>query len=229
MRAPLLLALVLTAAPALADAPRFLHRDAACKPVAKVQFLDCQVFFEYSCPAVEGIDGPLWREEIFGPDGLAEVSTSTENGVVVEDFATDGSYLATSDQKTNRGPTLAEVLSAGKGSFRQELSLVVNGKPGKGRLQLEIASADRSVTLGGQVAQVFQGAQVSDLPEPAGRVQSTFLAYIFPDLQMVISGERLSGTNYRPDEAPHRPMGLSLPGAEEFVNTTPAFCGGKSS
>ncbi len=225
----LTLALILAAAPAAAEAPRFLKRDAACEPVAKLQFLDCEVDVVYRCPAVDGTKGPLWREETYGPDGLSDISTSTSDGLMLEDVATDGSIFTTSTPAQHKATPFAEVLATGKGAFSQKMSVMLMGKAGKGKMALNVADKGETVTLGGLTARVFTGTQQVELPDPVGKIQSTFLVYLFPDSGMVISGERLSGTLYRPDAPPHRPIALSLPGADDFVKTTPAFCGGKSS
>ena len=216
-------------AAAWAEGPRYVKRDAACTPVAVVQFLDCTVDVAYRCPSVPGLGGTVWREESFDANGLASVDVSTSDGVMIESLEADGSYYLEGDPKHFTITPLSKVIATGKGRFSSRLSIVMGGKKAPVTMSLSVASQGKTVALGPEKAQLFQGKQVTDYPQPIGHVETTFLIYVLPDLGLVISGEKTAGTLFHSDEAPHRPMGLSLPATEEDVTTTPAFCGQKLS
>lgn len=224
----ILLTLALTAGLPLAahaEGPVPLARDPSCKPVAAVQFLDCQLDLIYRCDPVAGAKDHVFRDEFYVEGGMRSVSYSTADGWQFADLDAEGVYQMLVDPTQADVTPGAELVATGKGHFKAQGLFIMGENRGPVSFDATVTATGQTVTLSGLAATEMEVAVDAVFPPPVGPYTSLAKAYYLPDLDYSIEGESLSGTNYDPAATPHRPMSVTRPGAEGFVTTKPAFCG----
>ncbi len=230
MRTILMLTL-LSGLPSMAAAgpADMVRRDPDCAQIATVQYLDCEVAVLYSCPAPKGLAGPLIREEGYGPDGLLHFEVDTANGGMIVTGDSEGTYLIQTDRGTLQETPMDKVLLKGKGAFSSKGSVTMFGVRKPAAQSITIKATGAAPVLSGVEMRTFTADVAVTLPEPMGPSSSTFSAYLVPSLGVYLSGEVSAGTWFNPDDTPHRPMAIALPGQGGFDKFTPSFCGGSLS
>jgi hypothetical protein len=224
-----LLALPLGLTAMAAAASDLTQRDAACVHVATVQYLDCEVAVLYSCPAAKGYASPLVREEAYGENGFDHYEVDTANGGLVVTGDAAGSFVIRSDPKTLVETTLAEVIKTGRGNFEAKGSFTYLGVKKPAGQNISVKATGETMTLGGISMTTFMADVAIDLPKPMGPTTSISKAYLVPSLGLYLSGEEMSGTFFKPDTVPHRPIAIAVPGQPGFDTIKPGTCGGSLS
>lgn len=214
---------------AAAAASDLTQRDAACVHVATVQYLDCEVAVLYSCPAVKGYAGPLMREEAYGDKGYDHFEVDTANGGLVVTGDAAGSFLIRSDPRTLVETTQADLLKTGHGSFVAEGSFTLLGVKKPAGQNISLTTTGETTTLSGFTMTILQVDVALSLPKPTGPTTSVSKAYLVADLGLYLAGEEMSGTFYKADKTPHRPISISVPGHPGFETIKPGTCGGSLS
>lgn len=205
------------------------ERSPACRHIATVQYLDCEVSVLYSCPGPKTVATPLVREEAYAADGLSHYEVDTANGGMLVTGDAAGSYVIRTDAATMMETSMAKVIAAGGGSFLSKGTLAVHGITRPASQQIEIKATGETPELSGVPTVVFKADVSVDLPQPMGPSVSTSKAYLVPSLGLYLAGEATAGTFFKPQDTPHRPMSLALPGKPGFDVTKPGFCGGSLS
>ncbi len=205
------------------------RRDAACSHIATVQYLDCEVAVLYSCPAAGGVKTSLVREEAYTDQGYDHFEVDTSNGGMVVTGDAKGSYVIRSTPASLVETPLAEVIKTGKGAFVAQGSITLLGIQKPAAQKISIAATGETLTLSGQALTVFTADVTIDLPQPMGPSNSISKAYLMPSLGVYLAGEETSGTFFKPDNVPHKPMSISLPGQPGFDAIKPSTCGGSFS
>lgn len=225
------MALAVTGLPhaAAAGTPDYSQRDASCKKVATVQYLDCQVLAIYACDAMGGLAAPVYREETYDADGLYRYGIGTRDGTPIYTADPEGRLVITNRVATLSETPRAQVEKTGKGKFSAKGTMRMMGVEKPVRLSVVLKPSGKSVTLSGQTATVIDTTVNLTLPAPMGVVTSLEKTYLFPDLGIYVSGEATGGTMFKPDDTPHRPMLIQLPGQSGFDTIKPAYCGGSLS
>ena len=212
-----------------AAASDLTQRDAACNHIATVQYLDCEVAVIYSCPAVKGYSGRLMREEAYGDKGYDHFEVDTANGGLVVTGDAAGSFVIRSDPKTLVETSQAEVLKTGHGSFVAQGWFTLLGVKKPAGQKISLTSTGETMTLSGHAMTILQADVALDLPKPMGPTTSVSKAYLVPDLGLYLTGEEMSGTFYKADKTPHRPIAIFVPGQPGFETIKPSTCGGSLS
>jgi hypothetical protein len=227
----LLMAMVVIGLPFAASAGTvdLNQRDASCKKVATVQYLDCTVVAIYACGAMGGLKAPVYREESYDPDGLDRLGIATRDGTPVYSADRSGRVVITNSVASLSETPFKQVQKTGKGKFFARGTMRLMGIEKPVRLAVELSRTDKSVTLSGQNATVFDATVSLKMPAPMGLVTSLEKTYLFPDLGIYVSGEATGGTMFKPDDTPHKPMVIQLPGQSGFDTIKPAYCGGSLS
>ena len=228
MRKTVLLGL-LAGLPTVAAAADLTQRDAGCQHIATVQYLDCEVAVLYSCPAVKGLASPLVREESYTDKGLNSFEVDTANGGMVVTGDAQGSYLIRTDTPTLVETAMADVIKTGHGLFKAEGSVTMFGAKKPAGQKITVTATGETAVLNGQNMLVFTANVAIDLPAPMGPAVTVSKAYLVPSLGVYLAGEETSGTYFKPDDTPHKPMAIAMPGTPEFDKTKPGFCGGSLS
>lgn len=219
-----LLALAAEAGPA-----DFRQRDPACKHIATVQYLDCQIAVLYSCPGPNTLSIPLIREESYTSDGYDSFEVDTANGGMVATGDASGSYQIHTDIGSLQETTMAEVMQSGAGSFVAKGTITMFGVDKPAGQRIAIKATGDTALFSGLEAKVYIAEVAVDLPEPIGATISTSKAYLVPSLGIYLAGEESAGTFFKSDDTPHRPMSIAVPGQPGFDTTKPGFCGGSLS
>ncbi|MBI1170945.1 hypothetical protein GC209_06055 [bacterium] len=225
-----LLALPLgVSAMAAAAATDLMQRDPACTHIATVQYLDCQVQWQFTCPAADGLAGPLMREEVYDETGYSGMEVDTANGAMLVAGDVKGNFVVQADAATLVETPLAETIRTGKGAFSSKATVSMMGlrKPSAQRVQI-VATGEKQIFSGIETI-VFDAAVALDVPKPMGPITSVSKAYLVPSLGLYLSGEETSGTFYSAEKTPHRPTLISMPGQPGFETTKPGTCGGSLS
>jgi hypothetical protein len=212
-----------------AQAADLVQRSPACSHIATVQYLDCEVSVLYSCPGPKLLATPLIREEAFNADGFSHFEVDTANGGLVVTGDAAGSYVIRADAPTLKETALAEVQATGRGSFSASATLTMFGVTKPASQKIKIVATGETAEFSGLPAVVFMADVAIDLPQPMGPTVSTAKAYLVPSLGVYLAGEASAGTFFKPDDTPHRPMSVALPGRPGFDVTRPGFCGGSLS
>ncbi len=205
------------------------QRTPDCSHIATVQYLDCQISVLYSCPGPKLLATPLIREEAFNADGLEHYEVDTANGGMVVTGDAAGTYVIRTDAPTLTETTIADVLAKGRGSFASSGTLTMFGLKKPASQKIRIVATGETPALSGVPTVVFSADVTVDLPEPMGPSTSTSKAYLVPSLGFYLAGEETAGSFFKPDDTPHRPMSVALPGHPGFDATKPGFCGGSLS
>ena len=212
------------AAAAQAQSAAVLARNPACKQIATVQFLDCQVDQIFSCPKEAGLPGPYFRDELYSDQGLVTVALSNTDGWEFAEADPQGNFAMLFDPTKMKGTPVGELTATGKGSFHGEGQVRTAQGIGKVTMDVSVKVTGNKMTLNGVEFDEVKVTSASAFPPPIGVSNSVTKAYLVPKLHYSIEGETLSGTNFDAKAEPHRPMSIALPGAPDFVTTTPAFC-----
>ena len=219
----------LTLAAGAVMAADLVQRDPGCSHIATVQYLDCEVSVLYSCPGPKPLATPLIREEAFNADGPSHFEVDTANGGMVVTGDAAGTYLIHTDAGTLQETKMADVMAKGRGSFSAKGALIMDGVEKPAAQQISIVATGSTPALGGVPTVEFMADVSVDLPPPMGPTVTTAKAYLVPSLGIYLAGEETAGTYFKPDDTPHRPMSLSLPGSPGFDAIKPSFCGGSLS
>ncbi len=223
------LALLLLTSPVCAGtADSFVPRDPACAHVATVQYLDCEVSLIYTCPGLYGLPAPIYREEVFAQTGLSHYSLATGNGAPLLSADPQGQVVITADAATLEETPWDALLASGNARFSSTGTLAMMGVAKPVRMTVDIVMSDKSVSIGSQTGHLLEADVALDLPAPMGRIVSHEQGYMMPALHLMITGETLSGTFFKPARTPHRPLDISLPGEPGFETTAPSTCGSLS-
>lgn len=228
--APLSLSFGLLLATGLvAHAADLVQRDPACSHIATVQYLDCEVAVLYSCPGPRSLATPLIREEAYNADGLDTFEVDTAHGGMVVTGDAAGSYTIRSDIATLKETTMADVVATGRGKFSADATLTMFGVKKPAGQKISITATGKTPVISGLPTVEFIADVAVDLPEPMGATVSTSKAYLVQSLGVYLAGETSVGTYYKPEDTPHRPMSVALPGQAGFDTIKPSFCGGSLS
>lgn len=227
----LLMAMAAISLPHLAAAatPDYSQRDASCQKVATVQYLDCKVMAVYACAATGGLAAPVYREETYNADGLYRYGIGTRDGTPIYTADPDGRLVITNRVASLSETPRAQVEKTGRGKFSVKGTMRMMGVEKPVRLSAVLKPSGKSITLNGQAATVIDTTVNLTLPAPMGIVTSLEKTYLFPDLGIYVSGEATGGTMFKPEDTPHRPMVIQLPGQSGFDTIKPAYCGGSLS
>lgn len=202
-----------------------VNRDPACTRTVTVQYLDCEVAVIFSCPGVAGLNGPTLREEAYDEDGFAHFEVDTANGGMLVTGDADGSYVIRADRAGLKETPISKVLATGKGHFSSKATLTMYGATKSAGQKISIEKSGDPLTLNGVEMLPFKTEVRLDLPQPLGRSTSQGISYLLPSLGLYLTGEETGGTFFKPEDTPHRPMLLSLPGAPGFDTFKPVYCG----
>lgn len=227
----LLMALAVTGLPgaAAAGAPYYSQRDASCHRVATVQYLDCEVTAVFACDAIGGIAAPVYREENYDADGLHLYGLNTPNGTPVFQADQEGRLVIRNNLASLSETPFAKVEKTGQGKFSAKGKMQLMGIEKPIRLSVALKSTGTTVTMAGQSATVLDSTIKLTMPAPMGDIVSIEKTYLLPELGIYISGEATGGTMFKPEDTPHRPMIVQLPGQPGFDTIKPAYCGGSLS
>ena len=212
------------AAAAQAQSSAVLARNPACKQIATVQFLDCEVDQIFSCPQEAGLPGSYFRDELYGQQGLFTVALSNADGWEIAEADPQGNFAMLFDPAKSKGTPVAELTASGKGSFHGEGQVITPQGRGKVTMDVSVKVTGDKMMLNGVAFDEVTVTTASAFPPPIGISNAVSKAYLVPKLGYSIEGEAISGTNFDPKAVPHRPMSIALPGTPQFVTTKPAFC-----
>ncbi|MGV8985573.1 MAG: hypothetical protein ACOH2H_04715 [Cypionkella sp.] len=212
-----------------AETVDLVQRDAACTHIATVQYLDCEVAVLYTCPAVNGLAGPLVREEGYTDQGYDHFEVDTANGAMVVTGDAKGSYVIRANTETLKETSIAEVQKTGAGRFASNGTLTMAGITKPAAQKITVTATGETLMMSGMNAVIYKADVAVDLPQPMGLTSSISTAYLVPGLGVYLAGEELAGTFYKSETTPHRPLTISLPGQSGFDTIKPSTCGGSLS